>query len=779
VETHVQSVPPHPQRNPGCAARAVLVLLGFSAVIGQVVLTRQLIVVFNGNEMSLGFLQAAWLFWTAAGSALASAFALGRQHPRGTVAALQCLLALALPPTLWALCAARAFFQSVPGELVGPVPMIFVSLACLSLFCIVSGALFVAAASLLQQQGDLASRRAAGSAYLLDSAGSAVGGILASLVFLRWLDAFQIVAVVALLNLFLAAVLVLRLRRWALAVSTAAVVLAAIPLLRYAAPLLQSSAQTRLWRGFSLVASRDSIYGNLAVTETGPVRSLYDNGTILGSAPDEAAAEESVQYAMLEHPAPRRVLMIGGGVAGALAQALEHPTVERIDYVELDPALIAMARAYFPVQASPIASDPRVHTHLADGRYYLRTTPDRFDVIILDTPDPQTAQLNRFYTVEFFRIARAHLAPGGLLALQLRSAEETLSPTLAEFLRCIQHTLTAVFPYVTSIPGETIHFFAATQPGVLTRDPHVLVARLLARNLPTQYVREYFIPFRMMPDRLDQIDAQLSTLPSTPINRDFAPIAYYFDIALWTTQFSAPSARWFQAAARLSFIAVLAAVLFGLLLAAFALVICRPRAQRARPAAACCVAATGFTAIALEIMLLLAFQSIYGYLYRQLAILIGLFMAGMALGSWLGIRRTTRGHQPSCGTLAATQCLLAFSAPALVFALSLLAGITSATGAWVAAQCLFPVMAALAGLLGGYQFPIAAEIYLLDPKGRPRLGILYAVDLLGGCLGALLLAAYLVPVFGLWRTALLVLAVNAVPALMAARIGLESRQFQS
>ena len=71
---------------------------------------------------------------------------------------------------------------------------------------------------------------------------------------------------------------------------------------------------------------------------------------------------------------------------------------------------------------------------------YLRTADDTFDVIILNVPDPQTAQLNRFYTAEFFRSARDHLASGGLLALQLRSSEDYISPDLAEFLRCI-HTL--------------------------------------------------------------------------------------------------------------------------------------------------------------------------------------------------------------------------------------------------------------------------------------------------------------------------------------------------
>ena len=193
------------------------------------------------------------------------------------------------------------------------------------------------------------------------------------------------------------------------------------------------------------------------------MRSLYENGLITGHTPDQSAAEEAVHYALLEHPAPRKILLIGGGASGSIAEALKHPTVERIDLVELDPALIAHGETIFPSGRSSL-SDPRVHLHYADGRHYLNSTHDTFDVIIVNVPDPQTAQLNRFYTAEFFRSAREHLAPGGLFALQLRSSEETISPDLAEFLRCIDRTLREVFPYVVAIPGETIHFFAATRP---------------------------------------------------------------------------------------------------------------------------------------------------------------------------------------------------------------------------------------------------------------------------------------------------------------------------
>ena len=786
----MQSITMPRAKQPTSAVRAALTLIGFSAVIGQIVLMRELIVVFNGNEISLGIMLSTWLFWTAAGSGLSSGFRLGGNNARRAVAAFECLLGLSLLPTIWVLRASRSFFQTVPGELVGPLPMLLTSLACLSLFCVVAGALFVAATRMYEQECAASARVATSSAYLLEAAGSGFGGILASIVLLRFLGSFQIATVVAVMNLCMAAVLLLRMSRKQLGAVTVAAALFGILLLIYVVPALDRSAEARQWRGFRLVASRDSIYGNLAVietgNETGKIRSIYDNGVILASAPDDNAAEEAVHYALLEHPAPRHLLMIGGGVNGSIAQALKHPTVERIDYVELDPSLIGMARQFFPAQIAPVLSDPRVHMHYADGRYFLRTyrkaPRDTFDVIILNVPDPQTAQLNRFYTVEFFRSALDRLASGGLLALQLRSSEDYISPDLAEFLRCIHHTLRQVFPYVVAVPGETIHFFAATRPDVLTDNPQTLIRRLQERNLRTQYVREYFIPFRMMPDRMEQVREQLRPLPSTPVNRDFEPIAYYFDVVLWSTQFKLGYSRWFRAAAHVAFSGVINAVLIVLLFVAVLLAYVPARERRARSAAACCMVATGFTLMALQIFLLLAFQSVYGYVYRQLAILIAMCMAGIAFGSWLGIRRRRSIDRPPYRAMTATQFLLALSGPALIFVVSLLSKISGMATSWLAAQFVFPALAALCGMLGGYQFPVATEIYLYDydydsaRSVRPRLGTLYALDLLGGCVGALLLSSYLIPVFGFWKTAWLSAAVNLAPTLLAARVSLEAKK---
>jgi spermidine synthase len=753
-------------------------LIGFSAVIGQIVLMRELMVVFCGNEISLGIMLGLWLFWTAAGSILCSSLALREIRMRRTVAVLECLLGVILPYTVWALRASKSLFQTVPGELVGPVQVLLASLLCLSVFCVIAGALFVAAARMYSRECAVDARAATSAAYLLEAAGSGLGGIIASLVLLRSLEPFQIACVVLVLNLSMAMILLLRMSRTQISFTITAVTLLAFILLVRVAPWLERDAQARQWRGLHLLASHDSIYGNLAVVETDNIRSLYENGLILANSPDESAAEEAVHYALLEHPEPRHILMIGGGASGAIAQVFRHPTVERIDLVELDPAIIGMARQFFPLESSSIFSDPRVHLHYADGRYYLKSIHNTFDVIIVNVPDPQTAQLNRFYTIEFFRSARDHLAPGGLLALELRSSEETISPNLAEFLRCINRTLREEFPYVVAIPGETIHFIASSRPDVLTDDPHVLISRLLERNLKTRYVREYFIPYRMMPDRMAQVHDQLQPQATTQVNRDFAPIAYYFDVVLWSAQFKPAYAGWMRAAQHVDYLIILSATLVVLLSIAALLVFVPAREQRARAAAVCSMAATGFTLMTLQIFLLLAFQSIYGYVYHQLAILIALCMAGIALGSWLGMRRISRDSSPPYRAVASTQFLLTLSAPLLMLLISLLAQLTGMTASWLAAQCVFPVLATLCGMLGGYQFPLATEMYLQDASSRRRLGILYAIDLLGGSLGALVLSGYLIPVFGFWKTAWLCAAVNLAPALLATRVCRESRQFR-
>jgi len=160
--------------------------------------------------------------------------------------------------------------------------------------------------------------------------------------------------------------------------------------------------------------------------------------------------------------------------------------------------------------------------------------------------------------------------------------------------------------------------------------------------------------------------------------------------------------------------------------------------------------------------------------YYQLAVLIASFMAGMALGSWRALRNTASPESPrteggEMRIVAALQGLAALFPLLLYAVLASLAKIHSPLGLWATTTVVFPTLALLAGALGGYQFPIASRIFFRSSaRGSGSPGILYAFDLLGSCLGALILSAYLLPVFGFLRTALLMGVMNLAPAGLAA-----------
>jgi len=145
--------------------------------------------------------------------------------------------------------------------------------------------------------------------------------------------------------------------------------------------------------------------------------------------------------------------------------------------------------------------------------------------------------------------------------------------------------------------------------------------------------------------------------------------------------------------------------------------------RRARTAAACCTAAMGFTLIGLEMLLLLGFQAIYGYVYQQLAVIIAAFMAGMALGSWLALRAAARrGYAPWC------TCRLALR----------LRRCCSARCSRPSPRRRFRYWPSLRNA-GGYEFPVASRIFCARNPGT-----LYALDLAGACVGAVLFSVYLI-----------------------------------
>jgi len=671
--------------------RAALVLLGFTSVIAQVVLMRELMIVFGGNEISFGVVLCSWLLWTALGSAL----------PReGSMARLELLLAAGFPVALAAIRWSRETFQTARGEALGFGPLLATAFVALGLVCPFCGRLYATGAKLVDS---------AALAYLLETAGSALGGLAASLWLVRALSPFEIAAVLAALNCAAAAMLLSR-RVW-LPVACAAILAVALPV---GARRVEAETLARFWRGFRLLAVRNTPFGNLAVLEAEGSRSLAENGLVVTTAPDAEAAEEAVDLPLAAHPDPRRVVLVGGAANGSLAEILKHPNVTSVDYVELDPAIPELARRLIP---GAIPADLRVQIHAIDGRLFLKTGGERFDAILINLPEPRTTQLDRFYTAEFFAEAARRLAPGGILALAFPASENYLSPEAARFLRCIYKTLGSVFPRVTAIPGETVHLLGSAGP--IAADAATIAQRLAARHVDTLYISPYLLPFRITPVRTAKLLEQIAPVEATPLNRDFAPVACYYELAQWSARFGGFWHTALEAGGRIPFWA--AAAMFVVLFGAV------PLAFRASAAAVATVA-TGFAMMGIETLLLVGFQALYGYVYQHLALLVAAFMAGMAVGSLGALRRRVA---PRLWPVQAAVAIAPLAVCGLMRA-----------GDWGAA-----VLALVCGALGGLQFGAASRLY------AGKAGRLYALDLAGSCAGALLAGVWAIPLFGFWRTA--------------------------
>ncbi|MCJ7812824.1 hypothetical protein MUP95_05840, partial [bacterium] len=515
-----------------------------------------------------------------------------------------------------------------------------------------------------------------------------------------------------------------------------------------------------LWKGYNLVSTRNTIFGNLSVIQMENQISFFENGLYLFTSPDQLVAEESVHFALLEHPNPSTVLLIGGGLGGEISETLRHPSVQEIDYVELDPMMVTLAEQFLmPEQIKPLY-DPRVNIYHTDGRLFIKKTSKNYDVIILHLPNPYTAQINRYYTLEFYREITRILKPDGIFAFQVNSSENAIGQELSDFLSTLSSTLASIFPDMIIIPGETNHFIVSTSPKKLTLDPQLLVQRLHSRKLQTQYMREYYLPYRMTEERQAYLQSRLHPVTPEQFNRDFKPIGYYYDTILWATYFSGFFKKVFLIFSHLDTYHLAGFfILFTLFLILFKWRLKRPH-QLLPSGILYSIFSVGLSEISLEVILILAFQILYGYVYHQLAIIITGYMTGLALGSGLAIMNNSQSKRTFSLFRKCQFCMTLYP---IIFAYILRLfqhhSIFLSNHQWL--SWTFPLIASGAGFIGGFQFPLANRLYLHTGQSTEKVaGTLYSVDLIGSSIGALLTSAFLLPLLGIVTTLYLIATLN-------------------
>ncbi|NDY43235.1 polyamine aminopropyltransferase [Dissulfurirhabdus thermomarina] len=217
-------------------------------------------------------------------------------------------------------------------------------------------------------------------------------------------------------------------------------------------------------------------------------RMLLLDGLVMLTERDEFVYHEMIAHpALFTHPAPRDVLVVGGGDGGTVREVLKHGGVRRVVLCEIDEMVVEVARRFFPEVASGLSGDPRVEIAFEDGARYVEAHPGAFDVILVDSTDP-VGPAEALFAEAFFRGCRGALREGGLLAAQCESPYYHL-----DVIRRVRSGLAAAgFPVVRFYTGGIPTYPSGTWCWVMASlgpDPvrDFDAARAAAAGLATRY----------------------------------------------------------------------------------------------------------------------------------------------------------------------------------------------------------------------------------------------------------------------------------------------------
>jgi spermidine synthase len=741
--------------------KASLLIMGISGIAAQMILLRELLISFMGNELTLGIILANWLILEATGSFLIGKTVEKVEKKVEVYVFLQIFFSVALPFSIYLCRTFKNILLITPGEGLGLIPILYSSFLILLPVSLSHGALFTYGCKLYSQY----SREDAtsiGKVYVFETMGSILGGLLMTFYLIQYFNSFEIAFVISVINALASVFLLWPGKRpllqiqhlsWFLTLLYALLFL--ILLLTPLSNKIHHSSLQAQWKGLRVLHNENSIYGNITVTQRGEQFTFYTDGlpSVTTPVPDIAFLEDLVHFPMLFHENPKSILILSNGAGGMIHEILKYP-VTRVDYVELDPLLLKLIHRFSTPLTQSELSDQRVRIHPTDGRFFVNQTQDRFDLIFIGLSSPQELQTNRLFSSEFFFMARRKMNPGGTIVLTLPGSLTYISPELRDLNGCILDTLKSVYRFVRVIPGDANLYLASDSEKLNKVTAQDLMKRLEERKIPTHLFTRSYIEHRLHEQWLNWYLKSMEG-KEVHINSDFHPLAVFFNLSSWNALFSPYLSKVFKSFEKLSleltlFIIVLLTVSLSILF------LKKPRLSAySLPYA---IFTSGFADMMLDLAIIFTFQALYGYLYHQIGLLITVFMAGIALGGLFITRRLDRIETGNALFLWTELSIILFSL-LLPYVLTLPSHHLEKTSVYILLYATFLLMSFLCGILVGIQFPLATKNYLRSHSGKERVGrtagLLYGADLFGGFFGGLIGGVLLLPVLGLQESCFL------------------------
>lgn len=739
-----------------------IIALGIAATITQVINIREFLVIFYGNELIIGFVLGIWLAGISIGALIGSSVIEDIARPYNFLYPIAISYVILLPLNIIFIRTMRSIFTIEAGQLFPLGTTILAAAICIAPLAAIIGFLFPLSVRIYREKR-YEGAVIIGRVYLLESLGSLFGGALFTFIFASNYNPFKIAAIagVALLTPVFGLALMdrQRIRRWFWGVTSAAIITILMhSVLSPVAAKLDKNSWERRWRGLKtgteLVFNVDSKYQNIAISESGNEYQLYANCNYVGSFPDPYYMAPYAHLVLSAHPKPDNVLIIGDGMTQIISEAMRHP-VKKLDYITIDPILIKSVRLY-----SKKIFEGRVKIHFQEGREFikelLKTKKQRYQIVLYSIPEPETSLLNRYYTTDFFEDIKKVLAPDGIIALKGTASSVHGGRITAMYASSIYMSLKAVFPIVQISPGDETVFFAGSEPSSLKLSPSLLRSRYNARGIRLPYFNPLQFGQMLSREKMIFVTEQMQKQKKIKENTDLRPVTYYLNLILWDS-YSGSQLGWL-----LKKLYSFGEQIIIPIITTFAVGWIVFHTYRKRKFDISnylyIMFATGLWSLAEMLTIIYLYQNHFGYIYSDMGILVGLFMFGLSLGSYITSQILI--EKPLLNALNAL-----LKSEILIIGLIILQILLIIPGI-LCSKLVFIALILFCGIGTGLQYPLINKALIEGGFSTGKTaGVIDSMDHLGAFMGAIAANILLIPLLGVAQTLLVLFIFKAAGAI--------------
>ncbi len=689
--------------------KLLFVMLGFISIMAQLVLLREFIKTFHGNELVIGIFLAFWMILTAAGAWVGSGY-IARISRTSLLKIILILGGSPLMVYMLLILITRVVF--LPGYEPGMIVSITCVVLLIGLFTLLSGFLFA------YLSRSLKSSRTDATFYMLDSLGSLIGGVLFGLVLVFFFDNIQVLALLFFIST-LAVILIFGYPSKSY-IKLLFLLVGAILFIMVLFPGNRNTLEGLRYKKESVLQTKDTPYGNITFTEKDEqITGYLDRNPVLSSA-NLAQAEEMVHYTALQHPAPQSFLLLGGGLSGNIAEVIKYKPI-LFDYCEADPAIYHLGCQHLP---SFLEKDFNF-IPMNGRRWLLKADSVKYDVIISAAGDPLTLGWNRYFTMEFFQLVKKHLSEDGIFSMQLTAGGNYVNEQGGKLLSINYHTLRQVFDHVTIVPGYATYFLASDKP--LSLDFPTLLEE---HRIPTTYVHPDYLDVTHLKFDADQLLERIKMEPSR-YNSDLWPRLFFASLNSMESRLGSHS---------LVVTGILSLLVFFMLFFSYS------------PLKAGMFIA-GFTGAGIQIILIMVIQSLYGFAYMVAPLMITIFMAGIVVGTllWKPLLQST-----SLSKITGMLWLMAIAAAVGVVMLKT----EQLYNHHLSGPLTIGLLNLIPGMIVGSVFGMS--LALPNSGGPSAIGRFYSADLAGAALGTFIPVVFILPLIGVTNTFILFCGINVV-----------------